>query len=71
MERIRLEVQGMTCQGCVRSVTRVLEAVPGVDGVEVSLERKEAVVQTHGAASGEQLARAVEQAGFEARVAAA
>ena len=71
MEQIKLEVNGMTCQGCVRSVTRVLEAVPGVAGVEVSLERKEAVVRMQGAASGEQLTKAVEEAGFEARVAGA
>jgi len=71
MDRIRLEVNGMTCQGCVRSVTRVLEGVPGVATVAVSLEQKEAVVQTHGATSGEQLAKAVEDAGFEARVAGA
>jgi len=59
----------MTCQGCVRSVTRVLESLPGVSGVEVSLERGEAVVRTDGpGATPEQLAQAIEGAGFEARV---
>ena len=30
MENATLNVTGMTCQGCVASVTRVLKAVPGV-----------------------------------------
>ena len=68
MEQIRLEVDGMTCQGCVGSVTRVLEAVPGVASVEVSLERKEAVVRTRDGGIGERLVKAIEDAGFEARI---
>ena len=42
METTTIKVSGMTCQGCVRSVTRVLQAIPGVDAVDVSLERGEA-----------------------------
>jgi copper chaperone len=32
-----LTITGMTCGGCVNSVTRVLKAVPGVQQVEVTL----------------------------------
>lgn len=68
MEQIRLLVSGMTCQGCVRSVKRVLEAVPGVDAAEISLERGEAVIQvTSGRASAADLVAAVERAGFGAQ----
>ncbi len=38
METVSLNVQGMTCGGCVASVTRVLKAVPGVDDVAVTLQ---------------------------------
>jgi len=38
MENTTLNVSGMTCQGCVVSVTRVLKAVPGVCDVLVSLQ---------------------------------
>jgi copper chaperone len=38
MESIRMNVQGMTCGGCVASVTRVLQAVPGVSDVAVTLQ---------------------------------
>jgi len=37
MENVTFNVSGMTCQGCVASVTRVLKAVPGVSDVVVSL----------------------------------
>lgn len=70
MEQATLKVTGMTCQGCVRSVKRVLEAVPGVAGAEVSLERNEAVVAFDPArAQPEQLVAAVARAGYEARAA--
>ncbi len=32
-----LTISGMTCGGCVNSVTRVLKALPGVQQVEVTL----------------------------------
>jgi copper chaperone len=38
MEYATLNVSGMTCQGCVASVTRVLNAVPGVSDVVVALQ---------------------------------
>ncbi len=37
METAELKVEGMTCSGCVRSVTNALAKVPGVADVEVSL----------------------------------
>ena len=33
MEKLSFNVEGMTCGGCVASVTRVLKAVPGVSDV--------------------------------------
>jgi copper chaperone len=62
-----IKVSGMTCQGCVNSVTRVLSAVPGVASVQVSLERGEAALRYDPAKATEaQLRQAVEDAGFEA-----
>ena len=37
MESVTMKVEGMTCGGCVSSVTRVLKAVPGVAEVDVTL----------------------------------
>jgi copper chaperone len=38
MEMAELKVEGMTCSGCVRSVTRALTRVTGVTTVNVSLD---------------------------------
>jgi copper chaperone CopZ len=37
MQTIDLDVQGMTCSGCVKHVSKALQAVPGVDAVAVDL----------------------------------
>ena len=44
MENATLNVTGMTCQGCVASVTRVLKAVPGVSDIVVTLQPGTATV---------------------------
>jgi copper chaperone len=68
METIVLEVDGMTCGGCVRSVTNVLKALPGVSAAEVSLEKSQAKVTFDPAlANAASLRAAVEEAGYEAR----
>ena len=66
METITLGISGMTCNGCVKSVTRVLTELTGVTKAEVSLETKNAVVAFDPGSLGvDQLRRAVEEAGFE------
>lgn len=40
-----IRVDGMKCSKCSGSVEKALKATPGVEKVEVSLERKEAVVE--------------------------
>lgn len=69
MEKVTLKVGGMTCMGCVSSVTRVLQAIEGVSAVEVSLEQARAQVTFDPArARREDLCAAVEGAGFDASV---
>jgi copper chaperone len=65
---IRLKVEGMTCQHCVKAVREALSAVPGVDGVTaVSLESGEALVD--GKPEAGALLAALQEEGYEARVA--
>ena len=66
METARIEVQGMTCGGCVASVTRVLRALPGVASVDVTLDPGRATV-TYDAARTDVKAieRAIEDAGYD------
>ena len=67
METTTLKVGGMSCGGCVKSVTNVLQALPGVAKAEVSLEKGEAKVDYEpGQATRAALAAAIADAGFEA-----
>ena len=61
-----LNVTGMSCDHCVRAVTAALEKVLGVEGVEVSLERGEAIVE--GRPDPAALLAAVESEGYSAEV---
>jgi len=66
METITMNVQGMTCGGCVASVTRVLKAVPGVSDVAVSLSPGTARVTFDPATTtAPALRSAIEDAGYD------
>jgi copper chaperone len=64
--KVTIPVGGMSCGGCVNTITGRLQQVPGVKAVEVSLEKKRAFV-TYDAArvSAKVLVEAVREAGFE------
>lgn len=67
MESITMKVGGMTCMGCVSSVTRVLQAVDGVSKVDVSLDKAQASVEFDPRrASKDALRAAIEDAGYDA-----
>ncbi|OAM35570.1 hypothetical protein A7P98_06750 [Eikenella sp. NML080894] len=67
MQTITLNIEGMTCGGCAKSVTRILEGVNGVAKAAVSLEYKNAVVEFDPAQTNPTaLIEAVEDGGFEA-----
>lgn len=67
MENTLIKVEGMSCGGCVKSVSGVLTALPGVGKVEVSLEKGEATVEFDPAqVTRERLTAAIEDAGYDA-----
>lgn len=66
METIVMKVNGMTCQGCVASVTRVLQAIEGVSDAQVSLEKNEARVSFDTQKTSQaKLVAAIEDAGYD------
>jgi copper chaperone CopZ len=66
METVTLKVNGMSCEGCVASVTRVLRALPGVGAVAVALKPGTATVTYDPQRAGlPAVKRAVEDAGYE------
>jgi copper chaperone CopZ len=65
---VELKVDGMTCQGCVRSVTKKLSGVAGVSSASVDLGAGKARVEyDDSAAKVGDLIAAVEQIGFHAK----
>jgi len=66
METTRIAIEGMTCGGCVASVTRVLKALPGVHDVTVTLAPGSATVAYDTAhVDLPALRKAVEDAGYD------
>lgn len=67
MQQATIRVEGMTCNGCVASVTRVLKSHPGVEFVDVSLERHEASVRFDPARTDlDAMKKTIEAAGYHA-----
>ena len=66
METVQLNIEGMTCNGCVSSVRNVLQKTSGVGSVEVSLEQNRATVTYNPELTNlAQLKAAVEDAGYD------
>ncbi|WP_274608167.1 heavy metal translocating P-type ATPase [Bifidobacterium phasiani] len=58
-------VEGMTCNNCVKHVTRALENLPGATDVSVSLDDKRAVVTVPETVTDEQITTAIADEGYE------
>jgi mercuric ion binding protein len=68
-QTVTLSVPGMTCPACPITVKKALNKVDGVTRIEVSLEKKEAVVTFDDAKTTvEALTRATENAGYPSSV---
>ena len=61
---LTVKISGMRCENCRRSVTAALDALDGV-AAKVSLENGTARVSFERPLSDEELAQAVESAGFD------
>ena len=60
-----MQVDGMTCQGCVTSVTKAIQRLDPSAKVEVDLEHGRVHVMT--TAQSVEVSRALDAAGYEAR----
>ena len=66
MKTTTLNVKGMTCMGCVNSLTKALSAVSGVTKVEVSKEQANARIEYDETKTNEaQFKTAIEEAGYD------
>ncbi|HXU53576.1 MAG TPA: heavy-metal-associated domain-containing protein [Casimicrobiaceae bacterium] len=65
MQTLEIAIDGMSCNGCVGSVTRVLKAVPGVADVTVTLQPPRARIAFDPVKAGRaQFAEALDDAGY-------
>ena len=60
-----ISVEGMSCEGCERTVRDAILDVDGVEGVDVDRETESATVE--GDADPDDVVRAVNDAGYDAR----
>lgn len=66
---IKLNITGMTCQHCVKSVREALAGVPGVEKVlDVNLEHGQATLE--GTPDTDRLLEVIYEEGYEAELAA-
>lgn len=59
-----ISIDGMHCEHCSAAVAGALQALPGVQNVQVSLPDKQAVLEA-GSNSDESLRNAIENIGFD------
>jgi copper chaperone CopZ len=65
--RLELTVEGMTCEGCVRSIEKKLSTVAGVESARVDLGTGKATIEYDDSrAQIDRLIAVVEQIGYHA-----
>jgi copper chaperone len=60
-----IKIKGMSCEHCVKSVTRALDEIDGVKNVKVSLEKGEAVFDEEKPVDMGKVKENIEKAGYE------
>lgn len=66
MKTITLNIEGMHCGGCVKSVTQVLTELDGIQSADVQLEGKANITFDENRVNVAQLIEVIEDAGFDA-----
>ena len=69
MQTVSLEISGMSCGHCVAAVDKALRQTPGVGDAKVEVGRATVTVDP-AVATSDTLVDAVQDAGYDARVAA-
>ena len=68
MSTVVVDVQGMTCQHCVKAVTSEIEGIEGVTGVSIALEPEgisQVTVEAESNVSADALKDAIAEAGYD------
>lgn len=65
MEKTILKVEGMSCEHCVKSVTSAVIDLPGVQGIDVSLENKTVQITHDGSTTVQTFKEEIEDQGYD------
>ncbi len=65
MKTLILNIEGMSCENCVKHVREALEDLKGVSSVEVNLSQNQARVETGDVFDESGLGVAIDDAGYE------
>ena len=65
-KQIELNIEGMSCNHCVMTVTNALSGKSGVKDVKVNLDKKEALLEVNDDVNPDNLISAVKEAGYDA-----
>jgi copper chaperone len=60
-----IQVKGMSCGHCAAAVTKALQSLPGITGVQVDLAGGRVTYESQGQASRDDVVRAITAAGYE------
>ena len=60
-----INIEGMSCNHCVAHVREALEAIDGVKVMDVSLDNKNALVETE--VNNDVLTKAIEEEGYDVK----
>ena len=60
-----LKVKGMSCQHCVRSITKALTQLEGIQNVKVDLQKGEVLFDNTKPIATDRIEKAVADAGYE------
>ncbi len=65
MAKTTIKISGMSCEHCVKRVTKALSELPGVGDVKVDLKTGTATFEKSESLTLDDIARAIEEAGYK------
>lgn len=65
---VNVLIQFMTCQSCVKSITKALESTPGISSAAIDLETETGIIQISNEMDPKIVVQVIEDAGFEASI---
>jgi copper chaperone len=60
-----IKVKGMSCQHCVKAVTKALEEIDGISGIKVDLLTGEVSFEESGSVDEKSIKEKIQAAGYE------